>query len=206
MRMNFGTDETFLPLSDSYRVKGGDRVTDPEKRFYELYEAHSRSILIYITAKCGDVAEIGDIAQEVWCEVWRILCERGEGYIQNPAALCMKLARHQLWRHYSLRGKLRGIPLTVVGEDGCELEITDTSLEVLSAEEVVLERMEVQSAASLIAGLDMDTRRIFHLYYSIGLTIPEIAAALGCGQSYVKNKLYRGLKRLREAMTKGDST
>ncbi|MBO5275330.1 MAG: sigma-70 family RNA polymerase sigma factor [Clostridia bacterium] len=180
-------------------------MTDIEKRFHALYEAHSRKVLIYITSKCGDVAEIGDIAQEVWCEVWRILNERGVEYIQNPAALCMKLAKHHLWRHYSLREKLRGVPLTVVGEEGDELEITDAALEVMSAEEIVMERMEVQSAASLIAGFDMDTRRIFHLYYSIGLTIPEIAAALGCGQSFVKNKLYRGLKRLREEMTKGDS-
>lgn len=42
-----------------------------------------------------------------------------------------------------------------------------------------------------------DVRKIFYLYYSLELTISEIAVELEMTESNVKNKLYRTLAELR---------
>lgn len=44
----------------------------------------------------------------------------------------------------------------------------------------------------------MDIRKIFYLYYSLELTIAEIAVELEMTESNIKNKLYRTLAELRQ--------
>ena len=100
--------------------------------FNRIYNETNRSVLAYITAKCSSVSDIGDIFQETYLELYRLLLKRGDGYIQNPQALVIRLAKQKVYRHYTLTQRLHQLlplegkdekrPLTIPEEAGPSLE------------------------------------------------------------------------------------
>ena len=57
-------------------------MSNPEvaSRFDEIYNSIYKTVLASITAKCGRVADIKDIAQETYLELYRVLCKRGANF------------------------------------------------------------------------------------------------------------------------------
>ena len=49
--------------------------------FNDIYDSTKRKILVYITAKCGNTADIHDIFQETYMELYSILAKKGPAYI-----------------------------------------------------------------------------------------------------------------------------
>ena len=50
-------------------------------RFDEIYDSTRKDVLAFITAKCGRVADVGDIFQETYVELHKILVNRGLDYV-----------------------------------------------------------------------------------------------------------------------------
>lgn len=168
-------------------------------RFNEIYDFTNRKVLAAITAKCGNLADIGDIFQETYLELFAILSKRGTDFIQNDEAFVMRIARHKIYRHYSLLKKLsRFVPNAVDSEEGTETNLADYEPISVDIEESVVNSMLVEDIRRQLDTKPDDIRRIFTLFYSLGQTIPEIALLLGISESNVKHKLYRTLKELRE--------
>jgi len=168
---------------------------DIESAFAEAYERTYRSTLKYITLKCRCTADIGDIAQEVYLELYGIMCRRGAGYVKYPERLVRRLTKQQLFRYYRRREAIREVQ-NAVFEDGNEAEIAD--IEAISAEETVCDSDVIERTELLLKAKSETVRKVFHLYYRFGMTVPEIADALKLSESDVKNKLYRTLKEIRE--------
>ena len=86
---------------------------NPTTLFNDIYDSTNRKVLVYITAKCSSPADIHDIFQETYMELYSILVKKGPDYIQNSEAFVMKLAKQKLSRYYSLLDRLkRLLPLS----------------------------------------------------------------------------------------------
>jgi len=175
-------------------------MVDPDitSRFNELYDSAYRDVLLFITAKCGNTADIRDIAQETWLELYQLLCRRGAAYVRSGRAIALKIARQKLSRHYARMERRRDIiSLTAENEDGDAVTLSDFEAEAFWAEDVAVNQLLVEQARQLIRQRPEEVKKVFYLFYDMDCSIPEIAKALSMSESNVKHKLYRTLKELR---------
>jgi len=170
-------------------------------RFDEIYDATSKSVLAYITAKCV-TADISDIFQETYLELYRVLTDRGVDYIKHEKAFVMQIAKHKIARHYSLMERLRMfVSTTSVNDDGGEVDITDLEVDAFLTADFSVNYVLLETAQQFIHAKPEIVQKVFFLMYEADLTIPEIAKTLSISESNVKNKLYRTLKELRNLLS-----
>ena len=102
-------------------------------RFDEIYDSTSKAVLAFITAKCGRTADINDIFQNTYLELYQVLRKRGADYVTNGNAFILRIAKRKIARHYSLLKRLRFfISMTTTNEDGEEAEHSDLEADALS--------------------------------------------------------------------------
>jgi len=168
-------------------------------RFDEIYDSTHVQVRAFITAKCGRLTDVGDIFQETYMELYRLILKRGADYITNEKALVMKLAKQKIARHYSLAQRLRMfVSLSAKNTNGDEIDISDFDAEGFLAEDMAVDNVMYENARALLKAKPLDVQKVFYLTFDMGLTIAEIAKTLSMTESNVKNKLYRTLKELRK--------
>jgi RNA polymerase sigma-70 factor (ECF subfamily) len=59
-------------------------------RFDEIYNSTKKSVLAFITAKCAHTADINDIFQETYMELYVVLSKRGTDYVINDKAFVLR--------------------------------------------------------------------------------------------------------------------
>jgi len=169
--------------------------------FDEIYSTTNKELLLYITSKCGSISDVSDIFQDTYMELFQVLCKRGRDYVTNGRALLYKIAKRKIARYYSLSVRLRMfIPLNAIEDEESGLGKHILEPVVLSTEEIAVNQTMLEEAKNLIKQKSEDVRKVFMLFYEVGLTIPEIAQALSISESNVKHKLYRTLNELRELL------
>jgi len=168
---------------------------DTDERFRTLYDLTYRQTAAKVTAKCRSMADADDLLQEIYLELYRIIRKRGADYVKDPERLVGRLTKQKLARYYRKLAASREVYFEP-DEDGNEPDIAD--IESLSVEEIVADNEIIDRTRRLLETKNDKTRRIFHLYYRFGLTIPEIAQSMGTSESDVKNRIYRTLKEIRE--------
>jgi len=174
---------------------------DAASRFDEIYNSTSKAALAYITAKCGRTADISDIFQDTYMELYQVLTRRGADYVTNGSAFVLRIAKQKLARYYSLRDRLRlFISITASDDGGEELDLSDWESDAFLTEDFAVDHILLEAARQFIAQKPEDVKKIFYLFYDVGKTIPEIALALAISESSLKNKLYRTLKELRNLL------
>jgi len=160
--------------------------------------------LTLITAKCGRVADISDIFQETYLELYQLLIKRGADYVTNEKALVLRIAKQKISRHYSLAERLRVfVSMTTTDEDGEEVEVSDSEANSFLTEDFAIDKIMFETVCQAIMQKPELVKKVFYLFYDVGLTIPEIAKELSISESSVKNKLYRTIKELRDLL-RGD--
>lgn len=172
-----------------------------EDEFRRIYDSTYSVAAAQVTAKCRRTADIGDILQEVYLELYRVLKKRGTEYIRDPKAFVAKLVKQKL-AHYYRKHPWQHEVYDEPDEDGCMPELAD--IECLSVEEIAVDHEILQWTDHYLSAKGELYRKIFHLYYRFGMTLAEIAELLGRTEADVKNKLYRTLKEIREQW-KGES-
>ncbi|NLZ56187.1 MAG: sigma-70 family RNA polymerase sigma factor [Clostridiaceae bacterium] len=170
-------------------------------RFDEIYNSTNRAVLAFITAKCARTADINDIYQDTYMELYQVLRKRGVDYVTNEKALVLRIAKRKVARYYSLLERMRiFVSTNVVNEDGEEFELTDLEADAFLTEDFVVNQDLLESAKQLIQSKSEEIQKVFYLKYDVDLTISEIAQALSMSESNVKNKLYRTLRELRNLL------
>ena len=173
-------------------------------RFDEIYSATNKPVLAFITAKCGRVADINDIFQDTYMELYQVLNKHGVEYVTNEKALTMRIAKRKIAKYYSLAQRLKiFVSSTASNEDGEEVELTEMEMDTFLTEDFVVNQMLLETAKKFIQQKPEETKKVFYLFYDVGLTIPEVAKSLAISESSVKNKLYRTLKELRNLLMEG---
>jgi len=178
-------------------------MSDPNiaSRFDEIYNSTHKSVLLYITSKCGRTADISDIFQNVYMELYQVLRRRGADYIINDTAFVMRLARRKVARYYSLLERLRMfVSYDALNGQGDEVDFSDPEADGFLIEDFVVDQEDLHNARRFIHTQPEAVQKVFYLFYELDLTIPQIARALSIGESNVKNKLYRTLKELKNLL------
>jgi RNA polymerase sigma-70 factor (ECF subfamily) len=169
--------------------------SDIASRFDEIYDSTRKEVLAFITARCGSTADICDIFQETYMELYKVLLKRGAEYVTHEKALVMRIAKRKIAKHYTFLERFKNfVSFSRDGEDAgdfTEFEDDDFCTEEFSVNNILLE-----NARKFIKAKPENVRKVFYLMYDVGLTIPEIAKMLSMSESNVKNKLYRTLKEL----------
>ena len=172
-------------------------VQDVTARFNEIYDLTYKSVLSFVTAKCGNTADIHDIVQDTYVEIYRILQKRGIDYINDERSIALRIARQKLSKYYTVMQRLKS--RVVSRED--EPEVLDSLADSFLTEDFVINQILLEKVKSLIAAKPQDVKKVFYLYYDAGNTIAEIAELLNMSESNVKHKLYRTIKELREVLS-----
>ena len=170
-------------------------------RFDEIYNSTNKAVLAFITSKCGNSADINDIFQDTYMELYKILIKRGANYITNEKALIFRIAKRKIAQHYSLLERLRiFVSMTVTNENGEEAELSDFDINDFLMEDYAVNQIMLDNVRKFIMSKPEDIKKVYYLFYDVGLTIPEIAIALSISESNVKHKLYRTLKEIKNLL------
>lgn len=175
-------------------------MVDPivTSRFDDIYEETYRTVLRFVTAKCGNTADIEDIMQETYVDLFQLLLKRGPAFIENEQAMVLAIAKQKVYRHYSLKDRLKlFLPMTTVTHNDEEINLIDLEADPFPEEEFNLQQIRLDEARAWIRKKPQDVKKVFYLFYDQDLTIKEIAVLLSMSESNVKHKLYRTLKELR---------
>ena len=174
---------------------------DIASRFDEIYNSTNKTVLAFITAKCGHTADINDIYQDTYMELYQVLSRRGADYVTNEKALVLLIAKRKVARYYSLLERLRiFITVNAVNEDGEEVILSDFDADAFLFEDFSVSQDLLDTARQYIHSKSEAVQKVFYLMYGVDLSISEIAQALSISESNVKNKLYRTLKELRNLL------
>ncbi len=174
-------------------------MPDPDivSRFDDIYSSTSKTVLAFITSKCKYTADISDIFQDTYMELYQVLSKRGAEYVTNDKAFVLRLAKQKLARYYTLLERLQiFISMTAANEEE-EVELYDLEADAFLTEDFTINKIMLESARQYIQQKPESVKKVFYLFYHVGLSIPEIALMLAINESNVKNKLYRTLKELR---------
>ena len=170
-------------------------------RFGEIYDSTNKAVLALITAKCGRTADISDIFQDTYMELYKLLNERGVEYVTNEKALVLRIAKRKIARYYSLLERLRlFVSISTTNEDGEEVDLSELEADSFLTDDFSINHALLDTIRQFIKSKPEDVRKVFYLMYDVDLTIPEIAQTLSISESSVKNKLYRTLKELKNLL------
>ena len=170
-------------------------------RFNEIYNSTQSSTLAYIAAKCSDMADINDIFQETYMELYRVMLKKGTEYIRNEEAFAIKIAKQRVYRHYSMFGKVKAdIPLSSFSAAD-EKEIYDIENCEETIDDALCTKELVDEIESYLKTKPQDIQKVFFLRFSLDLQISEIARLMNTSESQIKNKLYRTIKEIRTFYT-----
>lgn len=175
--------------------KVDDNVTS---YFNKIYDSTSQKALAFITAKCGNNEDIGDILQETYMELYSVLLEKGCDFIDNDEAFVINIAKRKIYKHYSsLEKKKDDLSLSVFTNDNGEVNL-DITPDEFDIEESVCTSELIEEISNTIKTKSKEIQKIFYLRFSLDLPINEIAELMETSESNIKNKLYRTIKELRK--------
>ena len=189
-------------------LKDGDLMleTDVVAVFNAIYDSTNKPVLAFITARCGNTSDIGDIFQDTYMELYRILDRRGAEYVTNGKALVFKIAKRKLARNYSALKRLQiFISMTAKDDDNGEIDFSGEDINLYltdNTEDYVVNQILLDDSRRFIQQKPADIKKIFYLFYDLGLSIPEIAKELSMTESNVKNKFYRTVKEIQNLLLK----
>jgi RNA polymerase sigma-70 factor (ECF subfamily) len=164
-------------------------MRDAEARFSALVDQHGSVVLAFLRRLCGTSYDADDLFQEVAVRVWRSLQTGPEP--RNPRAWLMTIAyRVFLDSRARPRFDLTAWEAEPVARGG---SANDPA--------VATEQKErCQLVADAIAEVSSPVRAVITMHYTGGLSLREVASAMGISIGTVKSRLSAGLEQLRRRL------
>jgi len=163
--------------------RSAERLDVDAESFRRFYERALPRVYGYLLHRCGSVSVAEDLAQETFLAAVTEL-KRGRG-VDAPLPWIFGIARHKLLDHY--RREERRAREAAVGVPDAVTLPGETDGRALSA----------------LAAVPPAQRIALVLRHADGLSVPEVAAALGRSVEAVESLLARGRVGFREAYAKG---
>lgn len=172
--------EMALGDSDALSAQSGDG-----EAFARLLRRHEKSLDTHLGRFTGNGADLQDLRQETYLEVFRSLRTYRH---QGPfVSWLRRIASRVGYRYWSGKAKeTRAKAAYLESVDGPEMTPS-----VLSWQE------GVEGAKALLVCLGHDDRAMLEMRYIQGMTAMEIADVLGWNVNRVRVRLHRAIKRLR---------
>ena len=161
--------------------------------FTELVRRHRPWVCRLLRALTDDPEMAEDLTQEVFTRLHRHAASyKGRGrFVAYLKQLALNVGRSYLRR-------IPGVTLVAWDEQTGPLE--GDLLEAILTKQV---QDEVRAS---VEALPPDQREAVLLHYFGGWTVPEIAARVKCPEGTVKSRLFHGVRKIREALTKNSET
>lgn len=189
--------ESFTEQSDAELIRA---ARHQPAAFEALFERHAIALRQWLFAQTGDATVSHDLLGETFAQAWRGLRRfRGEDE-RSGAAWLYGIARHLVAQHHKrgrveTAGRKRLGMATVTRDDGGIEELPSR----LDAHEL---SAEVRQA---FAGLTAGQRAAIGYRVIDELSYAEVAARLRCSPVTARARVFRGLRSMRSAITKGAS-
>lgn len=174
-------------------LAGGERdMSADSETFLALLDRHGAVALGMLRRLCGNGHDADDAFQDVALRVWKHLGNRP--WLRNDRAWLLTIT-YRAYLDQQARRPPSHVPLLDDDEALARSAIDRDPV-------AVAERAE--SAALVkqaVAGLSPPLREVVVMHYTGGLTLRQIAAAMGISTGTVKSRLSAGLEQLRRRMT-----
>ncbi|MBR6100875.1 MAG: sigma-70 family RNA polymerase sigma factor [Ruminococcus sp.] len=168
-----------------------DREEKALAEFRTIYSSTCKYVFRAAVAGSRSVSDAEDVFQETYVELLSQL-RRGKT-IRDPQSYLTSILRRKLWASY------QSSPASEISS--AILDFSDAPSEPpddLDIEESIITEQLYEQVAQRLRSKDETVRRIFYMYYSLEMKLPDIAEQLDIPLQSVKNKLYRTLAELRK--------
>jgi RNA polymerase sigma-70 factor (ECF subfamily) len=156
-----------------------------QREFLRLLDEHGPALMGMLRRLCRNAQDAEDAFQETAVRVWRAWGDRP--WLRNPRGWVMTIGYRAF---LSLRERR---------EDHAELpELAD-----LREQRPVDQASHGEECARMQTAIDAlpeGVREVFVLHYAGGLTLRQVAAAMGLSTGTVKSRLSAGLRQLRSVL------
>lgn len=167
-------------------------VAGDQRAFAELYEAYFDRIYRYVYLKIGDRVEAEDMTQQVFVNAYKSIT--GYRWQGKPfSAWLFRIAHNQIVDH--LRRKTRQ-PATLLNEP-----LLTGGVNPLAVAE---HNLDMEQVAQATRKLTQAQREVVSLRFAAGLSIDEVARAMGRTQGAVKALQHSAIIALRKLLVKQD--
>lgn len=175
-----GSDERLESLVR--RARNGDTIA-----FRELYAGYFRRVYAYTYVRLGEREQARDAVQDVFLGVWRGLPAFQYRHPGSFPAWLFRIARNVVAEHVR---RIRRSPVVLVD---------DVPEQILEIEGTIISRRLV---VELLTRLPETQREVVALRFLAGMSLAEVAAALGKSEGAVVQLQLRGLERLRKEVAR----
>jgi RNA polymerase sigma-70 factor (ECF subfamily) len=167
----------------------GNRRTGRREAFEEMYETHMPKVYRYVSYRTGNAS----IAEDITSDVFEKALKHFDSYQQEKASQStwlMTIARNTITDHFRREGRVQ-----VVREEDAPEEVSEEP----DAQDQVARLEEVRQLRLCLAGLPQLDQDIISLKFGAGMNNREIARTLKVSESNGGTRLYRAVRRLRDA-------
>jgi len=166
-------------------------VDKDRETFQALVDEHGAIVLAMLRRLCGNSHDADDLFQDVAVRVWRNLGSRP--ILRSPRAWLLTIAYRVYIDHQADRPRHAALfdsdeALTRGGSDHDPVAIVERA-----------ERAQLVNSA--VTELSPPLRSVIVLHYTGGLSLREVASAMGVSVGTVKSRLNAGLEQLRRRLT-----
>ncbi|MEV4415367.1 sigma-70 family RNA polymerase sigma factor [Catellatospora sp. NPDC049609] len=153
-----------------------------ESWFTAVYQLHHPDVVRYGLRRLADPDAAGELAQEVFVVAWR---RREE--VPEPSLPWLYGVARRLLANHRRAGRSRPAPLPLLDTDPLPVPGADA----------VIGLLDLRAA---LAGLTEPDQEVLRLVGWEGLSLAELATALGCSRGTAAVRLYRARRRLTAAL------
>ncbi|MEI8199502.1 MAG: sigma-70 family RNA polymerase sigma factor [Eubacteriales bacterium] len=161
-----------------------------EAVYFETFEKVSR----YVFFKAPGLSEAEDVTATVYANFYQHVVLKNKRPA-NHLSYLIQMSNHELSRMYSKK-----IPL--LSFDDGDLQLSDTVTDNDDWEIKAFEPFESEDLWKAVNKLSQSEQQVLFAKFRFDMTFQEIAAALKQGESAVKLRYYRSLKKLKNLLDK----
>lgn len=184
---------TYLWMMSQAMIAGGNHsggsYKGRQEAFAEMYDNHMADIYRYINYRVGNASLAEDLTADVFEKALRSF-DSYKPEKAGPRTWLTAIARNTVIDHFRKAGKIE-----VVREDDAPEEASEEP-EVEEQVEALEEARQLRLCLTVLPRLDQD---IISLKFGADMNNREIARVLNISESNVGTRLYRAVRRLRDA-------
>ncbi len=168
------------------------RILDGDgSAFRILVDRYSDRLFHFCMARLGDQSDAEDAVQDVFVRAYKSL--RTFDVTRNWSSWLFAIAANRVKSRYANRASAA----LVAERAGLEATLAEeTATAATDPEDQVLDVLAAEALRAAVASLPEAYRAPVELYYFAGLSVADVAAALGVGIEAVKTRLFRARKEL----------
>ena len=148
---------------------------------------------MYIVCKCSNIDDVNDLLQETYVELYKNIKRKQYLILENYQSYIIGIAKKRIQKYYGLLYKFRTLSVSKDNNEEYEIELPDN----IDIEAEIVTKMNAEKVWKYIKQKNINTVKVFYLYYYSELKISQIAKELNMSESNVKNILYRTIKDIK---------